>query len=202
MNQENCDVNARPLMENNRNMKMESSKLITELQKLTKDAKSEVEKFTTYSIESLNYKASPAEWSILECCEHLCLYGSFYLPEIENQMIHSVTSDQKYFKSGWLGGYFVNMIRVSNTKKIKATKQMDSTGSQLDLSTLDRLSKQLDRLESLLNKARTVDLMRVKTSISLTRLLKLRLGDTLRFLVYHNERHILQAKRIETKGNY
>jgi hypothetical protein len=107
---------------------------------------------------------------------------------------------KKYFKSGRIGNYFVNMISASNSKKIKATKNMDVTGSELNLSTLNQFIKQLEWLESLLEKAEKVDLNKVKTSISLTKLIKLRLGDTLRFLVYHNERHILQAKRIDLKS--
>ena len=91
------------------------------------------------------------------------------------------------------------MIKASNTKKIKATKQMDSTGSDLNISTINQFIKQLEWLDSLLIKAENADLTKVKTSISLTKLIKLRLGDTLRFLVYHNERHILQAKRIKIK---
>jgi len=48
----------------------------------------------------------------------------------------------------------------------------------------------------LLIQAKAINLVKAKTPVSLTRLLKLRLGDTLRFLVYHIERHVLQAERI------
>ena len=180
-------------------MKIESIKLLEELIKLTQEAKSQVEEFKTLSHKQLNYKANEGEWSILECIEHLCLYGKFYLPEIEKRITGSVPNEQQYFKSGFLGNYFVNMIKASNTKKIKATKQMDSTGSNLNSSTINQFIKQLNWLETLLVKAKKVNLNKVKTSISLSKLIKLRLGDTLRFLVYHNERHILQAKQINCK---
>lgn len=181
-------------------MKIESAKLIEELRKLTQEAKVHIAEFKNYSMEDLNYKSSETAWSILECCEHLCLYGKFYLPEIERQLMGKQADPKKYFKSGRIGNYFVNMISASNSKKIKATKNMDVTGSELNLSTLNQFIKQLEWLESLLEKAEKVDLNKVKTSISLTKLIKLRLGDTLRFLVYHNERHILQAKRIDLKS--
>ncbi|MFY0713422.1 DinB family protein [Seonamhaeicola sp. NFXS20] len=180
-------------------MKIEQPKLLVELQNKTAKAKSLLEEFKTYSIEDLNYKANASEWSILECIEHLCLYGKFYLPEIENRIITNSYSKQQYFKSGLIGNYFVNIIKASNTKKIKATKEMDTTGFKLNKSTINQFLKQLEWLDSLLVKAEKVNLMKVKTSISLTKLIKLRLGDTLRFLVYHNERHLLQAKRIDIK---
>lgn len=47
-----------------------------------------------------------------------------------------------------------------------------------------------------------MDLTKTKASISLTRLIKLRLGDTLRFFTYHIERHVLQAERICKEQNY
>lgn len=180
-------------------MKIEQSKLLVELRNKTAEAKSQLETFKNYPIEDLNYKPSESAWSILECIEHLCLYGKFYLPEIENRIITSRYNKQQYFKSGLIGDYFVNMIKASNTKKIKATKEMDATGSDLNMSTINQFIKQLEWLDSLLVKAEKVDLTKLKTSISLTKLVKLRLGDTLRFLVYHNERHILQAKRIKMK---
>lgn len=180
-------------------MKIEQSKLLVELRNKTAEAKSQLETFKNYPIEDLNYKPSESAWSVLECVEHLCLYGKFYLPEIENRIITSRYNKQQYFKSGLIGDYFVNMIKVSNTKKIKAIKEMDATGSDLNMSTINQFIKQLEWLDSLLVKAEKVDLTKLKTSISLTKLVKLRLGDTLRFLVYHNERHILQAKRIKMK---
>lgn len=182
-------------------MRIKQSILLFELRKETAWAKLQLEDFKTYSIEDLNYKPSVSEWSILECIEHLCLYGKFYLPEIEKRLTNAKTEKQLMFKSSFIGDYFVNMIKASNTKKIKATKQMDSTGSDLNISTINQFIKQLEWFDSLLIKAENVNLAKVKTSISLTKLIKLRIGDTLRFLAYHNKRHILQAKRTENKAN-
>ena len=81
-------------------MIIEQSKLLTELRNETAKAKSQVEDFKTYSIEELNYKPSESEWSILECIEHLCRYGRFYLPVIENCILMSNYPKQQYFKSG------------------------------------------------------------------------------------------------------
>ncbi|MFK8103703.1 MAG: DinB family protein [Saprospiraceae bacterium] len=176
-------------------MKIKQSELIQYLRDHTLQAKSQVLSFNNLPAEQLNHKLNDTEWSILECLEHLNRYGNFYLPEIEKQCLKAQTSNQLYFRSSWLGDFFVNSIKASNTKKIKATKEMDTTGSTLNLSTIDQLVKQLECLDRLLEKSLEIDLNKVKTAISLTNLVKLKLGDTFRFLVYHNERHILQAKR-------
>lgn len=182
-------------------MKIAQSKLIKELRDLTQKAKTQVLVFKTYPEEQLNYKLNELDWSVLECIQHLCLYGVFYLPEIENRINNVTPVNKRYFKSGILGNYFVNLTKASNTKKMKATKQMDTTGVKLSSEILDTFLEQLDCLDALLVKAETADLVKVKTSISLSRVIKLRLGDTLRFLVYHNERHVLQAKRIIIKAS-
>jgi hypothetical protein len=47
----------------------------------------------------------------------------------------------------------------------------------------------------LLETASTKNLTKIKTAITLP-LLKFRLGDTFRFVIYHNERHIVQAQKV------
>jgi len=69
-------------------------------------------------------------------------------------------------------------------------------GSQLSVTTIDRFLKQQEMLRSLLERARHIDLTKTKVPISLTKFIRLRLGDTFRFFVYHIERHIRQAENV------
>jgi len=177
-------------------MKTKQSELILGLKEMTQEARRQTEIFRAYPMEKLNYKPNSETWSILECLDHLCRYGKFYLPEIEARINKAKKESTEFFKAGILGNYFVNMIRVDNVKKMSSPKEMDSTGSELNASTIDQFLKQLDWLEKLLNRAEEYNLTRLKTSISLSPWVKLRLGDTLRFVVYHNERHIIQAQRM------
>lgn len=177
-------------------MTFDQSQLIEELRNLTQDTKSQVQAFKTYSEEQLNHKPSAGGWSVLECIEHLRLYANFYLPEIEKRMTSRVPVESKYFRSGILGNYFVNMVKATNNKKMRTVKEMDTSGTELTISTLNQFIKQLDWLDSLLLDSEKFDLSRIKTSISISRFIKLKLGDTLRFVVYHNERHVLQAKQV------
>ncbi len=176
-------------------MKIEQAKLIKELREMTKTASMQVLDFNQYSSQELNFKASANEWSVLECLEHLYLYGKFYLPEIEQRLENSTAPASEYFRTGILGNFFVDSIKATNKKKLKATKEMDTTGSKLSAASIHQLAKQLEWLDTLLLKAETSDLNKIKTNISLSKFIKLRLGDTLRFLVYHNERHIIQAQK-------
>jgi len=178
-------------------MKIEKSTLLEELTSMTGAALIAVKSFKNLSLEELNFKNNQEEWSILECIKHLNLYGAFYLPEIENCILNSNDYQGKStYKSSFIGDFFVNSVKASNTKKVKAMKTMIPDQSNLSSVTIDQFIKQLEKLKSLLQQAEKMNLMKIKTAISLTKLFKLRLGDTLRFLVHHNERHILQAERL------
>jgi hypothetical protein len=65
-------------------------------------------------------------WNVLECLEHLNLYGDFYLPEIRKRIVESSFPPGEYFKSGWLGDYFVKSMEPGKTmKKMKTFKDKD-----------------------------------------------------------------------------
>lgn len=178
-------------------MKLNTEALISELIEHTRQNINKGELFLQMSLENLNQKSTPESWSILECLEHLNLYGDFYLPEIEREISKSTKEPTAYFKPGILGNYFTQMmIPDTQLKKMKTFKDKNPAGSTLDKSTIHRFQEQQKRTLELLNKARKVNLKTVKTKISISRMIRLRLGDTLRFVVFHNDRHIAQALRV------
>ena len=178
-------------------MQIERNQLMEDLIARIKRANFNVTKLKGLSLEQLNTRSQQNSWTILECIEHLNRYGDFYLPEIERQLIHGISDEgAELFKPGIIGNYFVGMIQVKKgkVKKMKTPKEMDPIHSDLTITTIDRFLKQQDRLSALLQQAKRMDLTKTKTAISLTKMIKLRLGDTLRFVVYHIERHIAQAE--------
>jgi hypothetical protein len=127
----------------------------------------------------------------------LSLYGDFYLVEIEQRVANSNTNSSTYLHSGLLGNYFAKSMLPKNGKirKMKTFKDKDPANSNLPLTTIDRFLKQQQRMIELLELARKVDLNKVKTSITFP-VIKLKLGDTFRFVIYHNHRHMIQAENI------
>lgn len=178
-------------------MKTTNKLLIEDLINRTKEALNEANRFLQLKASELNWKASEKEWSILECIEHLNRYGDFYLPEISQRI---AAAEQKegnlIFKSGWLGNYFAkSMLPREKLNKMNTFKSMNPVGSKLDKSVLEKFIDQQKQMLDLLQKARKVDLNKTKTSISISKLIKLKLGDTFRVVIYHNERHIVQANK-------
>lgn len=144
----------------------------------------------------LNHRPAPGSWSALECVAHLNFYGDFYIPEIENQIASSPYPPDEIFKSGFLGNYFAqSMLPKEGFKKMKTLKSTNPLGKKLEKEVIDKFITHQQKLLELLKKAKDVSLSRTKTGISISKILKLRLGDTLRVVVYHDQRHLLQAKR-------
>src|SRR5687768_17338366 len=174
-------------------MKMENKHLTKDLLARIDLAIARVNRLKEHSIEELNRKKSAEKWSALECMEHLNLYGDFYLPEIEKQLNgRPKVAANAVFKSGVLGNYIAGLMqrnKKGTIKKMKAPKDKIPGSSGLTMLTTDRFLKQAEKLKQLISQSATVDLTKTKTAISLTKLIRLRLGDTLRFVVYHIERH-------------
>ncbi|WP_244893078.1 hypothetical protein [Elizabethkingia ursingii] len=76
---------------------------------------------------------------------------------------------------------------------MKSPKNMNPLGSKLDSFILDTFLQQLHQTLILLEESKAVSLNKTKVSISISKHLKLKLGDTFRFFIYHNERHLQQA---------
>ncbi|AUC16811.1 hypothetical protein BTO06_17410 [Tenacibaculum sp. SZ-18] len=178
-------------------MSLKSETLLNELIELTQKNIDAAELFKNYTTEQLNWKENTESWSILECVEHLNRYSDFYLPEISQKIRNSKSIPSEIFKSNWFGRYFSKSVSYKEKlNKMKTFASMNPINSELSISTIDKFIIQQHEVLELLDKAKNVNLDKTKTAISISKLIKLKLGDTLRVLIYHNERHIKQAENV------
>ena len=178
-------------------MKIKSAGLLQDLKDRTAQNLSAVEKFKLLGEEELNFHPAAGAWSVLECIEHLNFYGNFYLPEMEKQITASPYPAEEFFHSGFLGNYFAqSMLPKEKLNKMKTLKSQNPLGKQLDKNVLEIFTDHQLQMINLLKKAELVSLSKTKTSISITKYLRLRLGDTMRVVIYHNQRHIKQAQNV------
>ncbi len=153
--------------------------------------------FQTKSISCLNQRANENSWSALECLEHLNRYGDFYLPEIAKAIAKAgaSVSPQTGFRSNWLGQKMTEAMQPQGKgRKMKTFNSMNPIGSQLDEAVLNKFIVQQNNMLELLQRAQRVNLQKNSTSTTLSRWIRLRLGDTLRLIVFHNQRHVEQAE--------
>ncbi|ASK28688.1 hypothetical protein CEY12_00545 [Chryseobacterium sp. T16E-39] len=179
-------------------MKISSSQLISELKSITQSNIQYIETILQKTDqEELNQRTSENSWSALECIEHLNLYDCFYIPEISKRIHASKTSPKATFSPGILGNYFAkSMLPKEKSNAMKTFKAMNPIHSRLDKNVIKKFIEGQQQLLNLLDKAKDIDLEKTKTSISISKLIKLKLGDTLRFVIYHQVRHIEQVKKV------
>jgi hypothetical protein len=75
---------------------------------------------------------------------------------------------------------------------MKTFKDKNPANLVVPPDVLQRFMKQQSELLAIIKAASNADLQRITVPLTIP-YLKIRLGDTLRFVVAHNERHIMQA---------
>lgn len=175
-------------------METESRIVLKQLEDLTTEVMEQALRFESCSPEVLSHKPRPDAWSILECLEHLNRYSAFYLPEIKKALEFPAKGNS--FKSGLIGNYLVNaVIPKENGRKMKTFAEMNSNGTSLSPKVVTDFLFNHKQLLGYIQKAKLAELNKAIVPVTFSRWIKLRLGDALRFMAYHNQRHILQALR-------
>ena len=161
------------------------------------------------SDSQLNWKSGATSWSVNEVLAHLNEYGKYYHPvflrKIENTRF---TSTKEAFLSSPLGRSAWKSMKLGNAKnvkrKFKAPKDYNPTiaHSLLEGEQVERFENQQKNLLEIIEKSTTVNIRRVKIPISISKVVRLRLGDALLFVVYHNERHMQQILNIQKSPNF
>ncbi|WP_188050977.1 DinB family protein [Flavobacterium sp. GP15] len=181
---------------------MKSEEVIESLIAKTKLINIQVENIKRCDLETLNWRENQNSWSILECIEHLNRYGDYYIPEIEKTLEKSNFKNEEDFNSGLLGNYFAkSMLPKENRNKIKTFKDKNPIHSKLDETVFYTFLKQQNILLDLLNRSKIVSLNKTKIKISISKFIKLKLGDTFQFYINHIIRHFDQIEKIKKLKN-
>lgn len=154
--------------------------------------------------ETLLKPAPDGGWSMAQCMAHLNSYGRFYLPAITYAVNHPAgNAANEKFKSGWVGNYFTQTMQPGNAaKKYKSPKEHSPARSLDARAVVAEFILQQEQLTDCLRKAKAVDINATRVPVSISKWIRLKLGDTFRFLIAHNERHLLQAKKHLNKNFY
>jgi uncharacterized damage-inducible protein DinB len=179
-------------------------------EELLKDLRSDVQRikeaanfFRDVDKTKMIYQPAEGKWSIVQVLEHLNAYGRYYIPAMEKAITEKKTGKQAWFTSGFWGNFFTNSMRPKNvyeiTNKMKAAKSYSFPNSLNVDTVLAEFNKQQDDLIRLLDMAQHVDLGAIRLPITISKIIKLKLGDVFRFLIAHEQRHMIQARNTLNK---
>lgn len=146
----------------------------------------------------LQTQPAPGSWSVAQVLEHLNFYSRFYIPAIEQKLHHHASKSAEYFRPGWFGDYFTKMMKPTAGNKIKmkmkAMKSATPSATIDDKSALAQFISDQHQLLNLLSIAQSADLGKIRVPTSLTKMISLKLGDTFRFFIAHEQRHFVQIQ--------
>lgn len=176
---------------------MTNQSLLVTLQQDVENFISTVDKeFKPLSINELNQKENVDKWSILECIEHLNRYAAYYVPAIRQGLEQAkATTANSNYKNGWFGKMSIDMMSPDNAKKQKAIQKFNPVGSQLDTKVIDTFLAYQKELLTLIEQAKGKNIQQRKVPVEFFKLMKMKIGDALSFVITHQQRHILQAQK-------
>jgi DinB superfamily len=150
--------------------------------------------------ELLTQQPAPGKWSIAQVIEHMNSYGRYYIPHMKKVLEQSNRPVNAWFTPGWLGEYFTkSMLPREGTVKNKMKSPNDHRPSP-DIDSkkaLDEFLHQQMVLLQLLEKAKQTDINKLRIPISIAKFITIKLGDTFRFFIAHEQRHMVQVKNIK-----
>jgi hypothetical protein len=178
--------------------KFKSEELIDELQADVRQLILSAEHLRKVDIIKLGLAPAEGKWSVAQCLEHLNAYNRYYLPAIDKSTSIVSKDVSAWFIPGYWGEKFTKMMRPQNIyevkNKMKAPKGYAPERTLNVDAVFSEFIEHQNKLLRLLDIARKRNLNTIKIPISISRLIRFKLGDTFRFLIAHEQRHMIQAR--------
>jgi hypothetical protein len=174
--------------------------LITELLDRTELIKAGSAAFLRLTDEQIGFSTDPHNWSIVEVFVHLNLSNEIYIRYILPRVTLAPDRPSDDFRSSWLGDWAYEKIvprpdgSVFKMKTAKSVLPIKPTTDPKEV--LHEFHRTCDAMDDILRHSATKDLRRIRIPFHFIPFLHFSLGETLRFLIAHNERHLLQAQRL------
>jgi len=189
--------------------KIACSSLLNNLERLTRRLTEIVER--DFSVPQplsnalINWRSHKECWSIAECLLHL----NYYADDHFDPIISAITQGKKkkrratkHYKQGKLGKFYVERIKISEENSIQSHRDSSKKYRPSSKSNLDGAEIMSDFLQNqqallqILKDARHLPLGKIRIPYRFWGVYRIQLGDILQILVFHTERHIVQAQRI------
>lgn len=181
-------------------MKYNSNALLESLQVDVRQIIFEADPLKALPESTLQTPPAFDKWSVAQVLEHLNIYCRYYIHAIEQKLHLNQSGPSTDFTPGWLGNYFTRIMKpkADHTigKKMKAP-QNAIPDTRVDAKTvLEEFVTHQHHLLNLLQIAKKANLEYTRIPTSLSRFITLKLGDTFRFFIAHEQRHFIQIRTV------
>ena len=172
------------------------SALLDELTARTADAVRFGEGLADVPGDRLHARPAPKRWSALECLEHANRYADDYLGRLDAAAAKAGPRAEAAYAPTWVGRRFAAAVHPgTRDKKMRTFPTKDPRTDTLDADAVvaafvANQQAYLDVLGRLADRSLTG----VKVGVSILPIVRLRLADMLAVVLWHNARHVEQAR--------
>lgn len=146
----------------------------------------------------LTWKPSSSEWSIAECMHHVIVYNERYLPQLD-QKVNLGYNPERAADSTYRSTYYGNMM-VGTVSPDSLYKLKSSASTQPGQNSTSRISETMESMftsfTALFHRAASCDLNNIMVISPEDSMIKMPLGDKLKYIIEHQLRHLNQMKRV------
>jgi uncharacterized damage-inducible protein DinB len=184
-------------------MTISAQKYLDEVVNDLKEAVTKVERLTENLDETtLNKLEAEGKWSMLQCIEHITLATAIYVKNFTEKLnSQQLPTAKDSYQGHWKGRMFAKMNAPKPEgaipMKMKTFKFLEPKSQLRSQSVLAEFKQVHEQMIALVEKSRTVNIDRIKVATALGPMVKLRLGEALRFIIAHTQRHLVQLERIK-----
>lgn len=154
---------------------------------------------------NFNWRASPHQWSIAQCLDHLNIFGELYFSQIENAVARARLRNNfnsNNFRIGLLAGFFLRITEPPVKTKVKAPKIFVPAPEKLIADVVPGFFEYQDRLIKKIDEYKDLDWAKVKFPSPATNLLKFNLTEGLSVITAHERRHLWQAGEVKKSPQF
>ena len=156
-------------------------------------------KFSVLTEEQFNWKPNSNEWSVAQCFEHMRMNAISFIPVFEKLFRdHSATriDPDTPYRHSFMGKRAIRIIGPESTRKFKTTKKFSPMLSNYRLSAVDDFISLQHRMIEFVDHSSSYNIQKIKIAFPAFRIMRLSMGDMLKFIVAHEKRHIKQARLV------
>lgn len=155
--------------------------------------------------QQLNWKPDANQWSIAQCFEHLIAANESYFPTFEQVLTgrKQTTLWQRVpLLPSLFGKLVAQAVSPEAARKLKAPKIYTPASSNVDDAIIRRFVERQEQVIKYMNAMKDLPVEKIIISSPVTDLITYSLLDACRIIVNHEQRHLLQAKRVLRQNEF
>lgn len=157
------------------------------------------------NVVQLNWKPSTGQWNIGQCIDHLIVSNSKYIPVY--QAVMSGTYKPSFWErknpfSKYTGASMIKTLGVQVTKKFIAPKLFTPTNKTVRQEIITQFENHQDELALIFSELEKEKYSKTIISSPVAGLITIPLHDSLKIIVAHEMRHVLQAIRLKNNPDF